>query len=340
MEMPFSLPSDYALESARSWGHTQGLTMTPTGRARGRREFLCFRPGFYLALGHVDHAEPSREVYSSGDFIKLHFRLEGESCVGQAGAVGAVGTLGGMAAQTVPAMSVSTLLQPSGFAKEEVFAREVRERSVTLCCSRQFLTQELGLSGETLHGPFGSFVRAAPERFELVRFPLDAAQHDIALSLLDDPHGDTSRGTFHGIYAESKAFELLHTFLTRRFDDTGIDMANARVRERLLPVKRYVDENLHEAFEMRTLAHRFGFSESRLARLFREAFGTQLFAYVANARLTRARALVESGDLSIAQIAFEVGYGHAANFSTAFKRHFGMTPQGLRKAARHHGAAC
>jgi AraC-like DNA-binding protein len=312
MEMPFSLPSDYALESARSWGRTQGLTMTPTGHARGRREFLCFRPGFYLALGHVDHAEPSREVYSSGDFIKLHFRLEGESCVGQAGAVGAVGTLGGMAAQTVPAMSVSTLLQPSGFAKEEVFAREVRERSVTLCCSRQFLTQELGLSGETLHGPFGTFVRAAPERFELVRFPLDAAQHDIALSLLDDPHGDT----FHGIYAESKAFELLHTFLTRRFDDTGIDMANARVRERLLPVKRYVDENLHEAF------------------------GTQLFAYVANARLARARALVESGDLSIAQIAFEVGYGHAANFSTAFKRHFGTTPQGLRKAARHHGAAC
>jgi AraC-like DNA-binding protein len=321
MDMPFSLPSAYALESARSWGRTQGLTLTPIGRARGRREFLCFRPGFYVALGHVDHAEPSREVYRSGDFIKLHFRLEGESFVGQPGAP---------AAQTVSAMSVSTLLQPPGLAKEEFFASEVRERSVTLCCSRSFLTQELGLSGEALSGPFGTFVRGEPQRFEFMRFPLDAVQHGISLALLGDSQGDA----FRGLYAESKAFELLHTFLTRRFDDAATDRAGGRSRERLATVRRYIDANLHEALEMRQLARRFGFSESHLARRFREAFGLPLFEYVGQARLARARALVESDRLSISQIAAEAGYGHAANFSTAFKRQFGMTPQGARKAAR------
>ncbi|SFP84894.1 AraC-type DNA-binding protein [Variovorax sp. OK605] len=321
MDMPFSLPSAHALESARSWGRTQGLTLTPIGRAQGRREFLCFRPGFYVALGHVNHVEPSREVYRSGDFIKLHFRLEGESFVGQPGAV---------AAQTVSAMSVSTLLQPPGLAKEECFAGEVKERSVTLCCSRSFLMDELGLSGETLRGPFGTFVRGAPQQFELARFPIDAAQYDIALALLGEPQGDA----FRGIYAESKAFALLHTFLTRRFDDAAPDTAGARTRERLMPVKRYIDANLHEALEMRNLAKRFGFSESHLARRFREVFGVPLFEYVGNARLTRARGLIEDGRLSIAQIALEVGYGHAANFSTAFKRQFGMTPQGARRGMR------
>jgi AraC-like DNA-binding protein len=336
MDMPFSLPSAYALESARSWGRTQGLTVTPTGRAaQGRREFLSFRPGFYLAIGHVRHLEHSREVYRSGDFIKLHFRLEGESQVGQPDA---------RATQTVHAMSVSTLLQPPGSTKEEVFASEVHERSVTLCCSRSFLVEELGLAAQQhLHGPFGAFVQSTPAHFELLRFPLAPAQHDIAAALLDDARDDA----FRGLYAEGKAFELLHGFLTSRLGDRDApcgsyapDMQTLQAREAiharegLAQVKHYIDANLDQPFDMRALARRFGLSESRLARRFRQAFGLALFAYVAQARLARARSLLEAGRMSITEVALEVGYGHAANFSTAFKRHFGITPQGLRKAAR------
>lgn len=327
MDMPFSLPSAYALESARSWGRTQGLTVTPTGRAaQGRREFLSFRPGFYLAIGHVRHVEHSREIYRSGDFIKLHFRLEGESQVGQPDA---------RATQTVHAMSVSTLLQPPGSTKEEVFASDVHERSVTLCCSRSFLVEELGLAAQQhLHGPFGDFVQSTPAHFELLRFPLAPAQHDIAAALLDDARDDA----FRGLYAEGKAFELLHGFLTSRRDDHAAPdthtLEASQAREGLAQVKHYIDANLDQAFDMRALARRFGLSESRLARRFRQAFGLALFEYVAQARLARARSLLEAGRMSITEVALEVGYGHAANFSTAFKRRFGITPHGLRKAAR------
>lgn len=31
--------------------------------------------------------------------------------------------------------------------------------------------------------------------------------------------------------------------------------------------------------------------------------------------------------LSVTQIAYEVGYEHPANFSTAFRRHFGLLPR-------------
>jgi AraC-like DNA-binding protein len=331
MDMPFSLPSAYALESARSWGRTQGLTVTPTGRAaQGRREFLSFRPGFYLAIGQVRHLAHSREMYRSGDFIKLHFRLEGESQVGQPDA---------RATQTVHAMSVSTLLQPPGSTKEEVFASDVHERSVTLCCSRSFLVEELGLAAQQhLHGPFGAFVQSTPAHFELLRFPLAPAQHDIAAALLDNVRDDARDDAFRGLYAEGKAFELLHGFLTSRLDDHEVpgaqDLHALHAREGLAQVKHYIDANLDQAFDMRVLARRFGLSESRLARRFRQAFGLALFEYVGKARLGRARSLLEAGRMSITEVALEVGYGHAANFSTAFKRHFGITPHSLRKAAR------
>lgn len=321
MDTPFSLPSAYRLASTRRWGRTQGLTVTPTGAARGRREFLCFRPGFYLSLGHVTHLEESREVYRSGDFIKLHFRLEGESRVGQPGSTGA---------ETVSAMSVSTLLQPPGAAKEEFFASEVRERSVTLCCSRDFLSEELGLLELPPDGPFGAFMQARPDRFELLRFPLSTAQHGIADALLDDGSGDR----FRGLYAEAKAFELLHGFLTRGFGDAPVDGTTAAARERLAPLKDHIDAHLGEVFDLRGLARRFGFSESGLARGFRQAHGSSLFEYVTKARLARARVLLEQGRQSVTEIALDVGYGHAANFSTAFKRHFGLSPQAARQAAR------
>ena len=53
--------------------------------------------------------------------------------------------------------------------------------------------------------------------------------------------------------------------------------------------------------------------------------------------LARARLLLAQGRLSVTQIALDVGYAHAANFSTAFKRRFGMSPSAAgREAARPH----
>ncbi|WP_246767099.1 helix-turn-helix domain-containing protein, partial [Bordetella pertussis] len=48
------------------------------------------------------------------------------------------------------------------------------------------------------------------------------------------------------------------------------------------------------------------------------------------ARLTRARLGLERDGLSVAQAACLAGYTSAANFATAFRRAFGVTPGQLR----------
>ena len=47
-----------------------------------------------------------------------------------------------------------------------------------------------------------------------------------------------------------------------------------------------------------------------------------------------AKRMLEGSEESITEIAFEVGYEYSSNFTTAFKRHFGITPKAARQAAR------
>ncbi len=327
MSLPFCLPSDHQLAGTRSWGRVQGVTLAPVGQTQGQREFLCFRPGFYVAMGNLVHLAGRRDVYPSGDFFKLHFRLAGESRVAQAAKAGS---------QRVAPMSVSTLVQPHDSHKEEYFSAGVRERSLTLCCSRAFFADELGLGpAAPLRGAVGQYLRDVRLRFELEQLPLTPAQFDLANALLDSRPADPYRALF----AEAKAFELLHGFLSRVSgdtleDDTAAAVGSPAARERMAPVKQYIDRHLAAPLDMRDLTQRFGMSESRLSRGFREAFGLPVFEYLGKLRLQRGRELLEKGQLSVTEVAFHVGYNHAANFSTAFKRAYGQSPQAMRRTAR------
>lgn len=71
-------------------------------------------------------------------------------------------------------------------------------------------------------------------------------------------------------------------------------------------------------------------STNTLQRTFHAAYGMTVFDYVRRARLQRARDAIEREGISIAQAAHIAGYTSAANFATAFKRLYGMTPKAFR----------
>lgn len=344
MTLPICLPSSYQVASSHRWGRRRVVTAEPTVGGDGWRQFLFLRPGFYVATSSVEHHAPAREVYASGDFVKMHLRLAGDSQVSQPGHRGCA----------VDASSVSTLLQPSGTHKEEVFQGGVHERSVTLCCSRAFLLQDVGLPRRAQNaGPIAAFLGGPAAEFALARYTLSTAQSALAGELVDRPAQDA----MGSLRAEAKAFELLHSVLSaldaapgaRIVLDTSpsasivLDAlqeppqdggAQARQAQRLAALKRHVEASLGEPFEAAALARRFGFSESGLARAFRQVHGMALFDYVSLARAERARALLQEGTRSVTEIALDVGYGHTGNFSTAFKRRYGMSPIAYRKMAR------
>ncbi|MDI4636944.1 MULTISPECIES: helix-turn-helix transcriptional regulator [Halomonadaceae] len=103
-------------------------------------------------------------------------------------------------------------------------------------------------------------------------------------------------------------------------------------RERLARVRKVLDMHPEADHRLADLARLAAMSPSSLRAKFAAAHGQSVFAYLRGCRLTKAARLLEQG-LDVQQTAHAVGYGHASNFTTAFRRHFGMSPRAYRNAA-------
>jgi transcriptional regulator GlxA family with amidase domain len=94
-----------------------------------------------------------------------------------------------------------------------------------------------------------------------------------------------------------------------------------------------VRANLRNVPDLAALAAATGASPRRLTLAFRHCVGLTVSDYVREERLRKARRLLMESDHAVGAIAAAVGYNSAANFSTAFRERFGITPTGLRQAA-------
>ena len=69
-------------------------------------------------------------------------------------------------------------------------------------------------------------------------------------------------------------------------------------------------------------------------QLFKQRVGETIFNYTQRLKMEHAKRMLEGTEDSITEIAFDVGYEYSSNFTTAFKRHFGITPKAARQAVR------
>ena len=103
--------------------------------------------------------------------------------------------------------------------------------------------------------------------------------------------------------------------------------------------KRDAEEYLAEQFASSTptigeLARHIGLNEAKLMHDFKQLFGQTIFDFTQNLRMDEAKRLLETTERSITEVAFDVGYEYSSNFTTAFKRRFGITPSIARDAFR------
>src|SRR5690606_14960820 len=85
-----------------------------------------------------------------------------------------------------------------------------------------------------------------------------------------------------------------------------------------------------QAMTVDELARKVGLSTSALQRQFRDVYGNTVDEYRRDIRLDQAWARLEQTGCSVSEVAWAAGYSSAANFSTAFKRKFGISPKWVR----------
>jgi transcriptional regulator GlxA family with amidase domain len=104
--------------------------------------------------------------------------------------------------------------------------------------------------------------------------------------------------------------------------------------ETLGPLLTWMTEHLTDDLSVTALAEREAVSSRTFARRFRAETGTTPHAWVTQQRVFRAEELLEGTDLSIDQVADEVGFGNAATLRHHFGQVRSISPQTYRRTFR------
>lgn len=129
----------------------------------------------------------------------------------------------------------------------------------------------------------------------------------------------------------SRTLELVHEAL-QALDAPEPEPTVLGVREhrRMARLKALLDSGDDGCRPLAEIAREVGLSASALQRQFRQAYGSSIDEYRREQRLERAWAALERTGCSVSEVAHAAGYTSAANFSTAFKRRFGISPKLVR----------
>lgn len=117
------------------------------------------------------------------------------------------------------------------------------------------------------------------------------------------------------------------------------DAANPSAREaqrdpRVRVAMDYCARNLGSRFRLVDVAAATRLSVYRLAHLFRAETGTSIQRFVEGLRLQRAQELLIRTNLSVQEVASEVGFSSAFHFSARFRASVGSSPRAFRQRAR------
>ena len=96
-------------------------------------------------------------------------------------------------------------------------------------------------------------------------------------------------------------------------------------------ITRYLQEHLAEEVSLSVLAEEFHLSAQYISQLFKNEIGVGFLAYLTNIRMERAKQLLLSTSLSIAEVSEQSGYGDYRVFTKVFKKSEGITPSQYRR---------
>ena len=93
---------------------------------------------------------------------------------------------------------------------------------------------------------------------------------------------------------------------------------------------RYLQEHLAEEISLSVLAEEFHLNPQYISQLFKSEIGVNFLAYLTNIRMEKAKKLLLTTSLSIAEVAEQSGYGDYRVFTKVFKKSEGVTPSQYR----------
>ncbi len=121
-------------------------------------------------------------------------------------------------------------------------------------------------------------------------------------------------------------FDRLHE--SRDSFSQYIDDQGAKIRK----VHDFLKENLSSRITIEEIAKKFAMNPTTLKTAFKDVYSSSIAAHIKEHRMEKAAELLAKTDLSVGDVAVNVGYESQSKFGAAFKEFYGVSPVEYRKS--------
>ncbi|MDF2933945.1 MAG: AraC family transcriptional regulator [Chryseobacterium sp.] len=134
------------------------------------------------------------------------------------------------------------------------------------------------------------------------------------------------KGIMQKLFVEAKIIKLL-ILIFEQFNEknTAEDLSKTP-----LIIKKFVDENFHRNLKIEEISKILGINETKIRKEFKIHYQKTIIDYISELRMLKAKKMIVNKDLMIKEIAIDCGYEYVQNFTRAFKKKFGVSPEKLR----------
>ncbi|TFV78662.1 AraC family transcriptional regulator [Bradyrhizobium frederickii] len=278
-----------------------------------QERFFMLSGAMILSAGVNRFDEPKRVNVALRAGIKTVVLLSGRLQI----------SIGGDSAREVCGPTVLVIRSSADAARDQVFAANVPIRYLIVQMDESVLGSQtaaaLDQSLEALATRGGTGARLASR-------PVGHALRALVAQITNCP----IRGPERELYLCGKAMQLVAVAISSCISEAVCD-ANLASRdiERIRRARDILVATMSEPPSLDALAQQVGLNVRKLSAGFRSLYGASVFGFLQEYRLEQAYQLISTGEMSVSQAAFHVGYG-AAHFATIFRKRFGVSPSRLR----------
>ncbi|MDN5106325.1 AraC family transcriptional regulator [Aliarcobacter butzleri] len=166
------------------------------------------------------------------------------------------------------------------------------------------------------------------QNLQLIDFRLTSIQSQF---LLNDILNCSLVGELANIYKQGKIFELLSLEISKLQKNENDIFLDDYDRSAILKAKEILLNNLQNPPSIVTLSKMVHLSEVKLKRGFKQIYKTSPYQLLVSHKMNLAKNMLENGEYNINEIALQVGYKFANNFTNAFYKEFKIRPKDVLK---------